>query len=77
MRKSLPKVQFVKISKIKTEFNCFHLCVFSGPEKREPDWDLFEKLRDVNEKQREQLRLRDKEYQDKLSEADSVHFNRL
>jgi len=46
--------------------------LFLGPEKREPDWDLFEKLREVNEKQREQLRLRDKEYQDKLSEAESV-----
>ena len=40
--------------------------------KREPDWDLFEKLREVNEKQREQLRARDKEFQDKLSESESV-----
>lgn len=43
-----------------------------GPIQKELDWDLFEKLREANEKQRDLLRIRDKDYQDKLSEAESV-----
>ena len=38
----------------------------------ELDWDLFEKLREVNEKQREQLRSKDKDYQDKVAQVESL-----
>lgn len=46
--------------------------VSKNPIPKEPDWDLFEKLREANEKQRDLLRCRDKEYQDKLSESESL-----
>lgn len=46
--------------------------VSKSPVSREPDWDLFERLREVNEKQREQLRYKDKEFQDKLAELESL-----
>jgi len=44
-----------------------------SPVRRDPNWDLFEKMRDSNEKHREQLRVRDKEYQDKMGETESLH----
>lgn len=50
-----------------------HPLSFIGPVAEQPDWDLFEKLRESNEKQREHLRMKDKEYQDKLSEAETVN----
>lgn len=46
--------------------------LFPGPVNRDPDWNLFEKLRETNEKHRELLRIRDKEIQDKISEAETV-----
>ena len=52
----------------------FYIIVFLDPIPKEPDWDLFEKLREANEKQRDLLRCRDKEYQDKLSESESVNL---
>ena len=48
----------------------FLICL--GPVSRDQNWDLFEKLRESNEKQREQLRVREKEFQDKLGETESV-----
>lgn len=55
--------------------NYDHLIIFfphPGPVRRDPNWDLFEKMRESNEKHREQLRVRDKEYQDKMGETESV-----
>jgi len=43
-----------------------------SPIAKEPDWDLFEKIRESNEKQREQLREKEKELQDKVSEAETL-----
>ncbi|KZS13919.1 RILP-like protein homolog isoform X1 [Daphnia magna] len=46
--------------------------VSKKPVLKEPDWDIFEKLREANEKQRDLLRCRDKEYQDKVAENESL-----
>jgi len=46
-----------------------------SPVRRDPNWDLFEKMRESNEKHREQLRVRDKEYQDKMGETESVNIS--
>lgn len=76
----------VSKSELHVPFSCLELSLLfiprrslkclspSGPVPKEPDWDLFEKLREVNEKQRDMLRVKDKEYQDKLCEAESVRF---
>ena len=39
---------------------------------REPDWEIFEKIRETNDKQRELLRERERELLDKASEADQL-----
>jgi len=46
--------------------------ISKSPVSRDQNWDLFEKLRESNEKQREQLRVREKEFQDKLGETESL-----
>jgi hypothetical protein len=71
---------FLKVRFSPYDFNqAMYINVLSNyildPIPKEPDWDLFEKLREANEKQRDMLRCRDKEYQDKLCESESVNLH--